>query len=194
MFQEWGATSARRSGRSWSFKHSSSDTSSPAPLFRRSSSTLLTRASSLLLPITSATLSITTTLLVSSSIFHIYQLICICTWNKAENLIICMDSVVQWGKAAMDPEPGRCRRTDGKKWRCSRDVVAGNKYCERHMHRGKNRSRKPVEPAATHGGEPNASSPSLGMSAASGGGAAPRFTLSGPDLIHHNHNRRFLSS
>lgn len=45
----------------------------------------------------------------------------------------------------MDPEPGRCRRTDGKKWRCSRDVVGGQKYCERHMHRGRNRSRKPVE-------------------------------------------------
>lgn len=55
----------------------------------------------------------------------------------------------------MDPEPGRCRRTDGKKWRCSRDVVAGQKYCERHMHRGRNRSRKPVEiptPAAASGG------------------------------------------
>ncbi|KAJ8754010.1 hypothetical protein K2173_001908 [Erythroxylum novogranatense] len=50
-----------------------------------------------------------------------------------------------WGRLAMDPEPGRCRRTDGKKWRCSRDVVAGQKYCERHVHRGRNRSRKPVE-------------------------------------------------
>ncbi|XP_041028826.1 growth-regulating factor 3-like [Juglans microcarpa x Juglans regia] len=49
------------------------------------------------------------------------------------------------GRAALDPEPGRCRRTDGKKWRCSRDVVAGQKYCERHAHRGRNRSRKPVE-------------------------------------------------
>ncbi|KAL2323125.1 hypothetical protein Fmac_027504 [Flemingia macrophylla] len=48
--------------------------------------------------------------------------------------------------AALDPELGRCRRTDGKKWRCSRDAVAGQKYCERHMHRGRNRSRKPVEP------------------------------------------------
>ncbi|KAI4364204.1 hypothetical protein MLD38_020329 [Melastoma candidum] len=50
-----------------------------------------------------------------------------------------------WGNASMDPEPGRCRRTDGKKWRCSRDVVPGQKYCERHVHRGRNRSRKPVE-------------------------------------------------
>lgn len=44
-----------------------------------------------------------------------------------------------------DPEPGRCRRTDGKKWRCSRDVAPNHKYCERHMHRGRPRSRKPVE-------------------------------------------------
>ncbi|KAK7392574.1 hypothetical protein VNO78_21017 [Psophocarpus tetragonolobus] len=50
-----------------------------------------------------------------------------------------------WGRAAADPEPGRCRRTDGKKWRCSKDAVAGQKYCERHMHRGRNRSRKHVE-------------------------------------------------
>jgi len=45
----------------------------------------------------------------------------------------------------MDPEPGRCRRTDGKKWRCSKNVVPDQKYCERHMHRGRQRSRKPVE-------------------------------------------------
>ena len=37
----------------------------------------------------------------------------------------------------MDPELGRCRRTDGKKWRCSKDVVPDQKYCERHMHRGR---------------------------------------------------------
>ncbi|CAN1185176.1 Growth-regulating factor 6 [Linum perenne] len=46
-----------------------------------------------------------------------------------------------------DPEPGRCRRTDGKKWRCSRDAVTDGKYCERHMNRGRHRSRKPVESA-----------------------------------------------
>nr|GEU92918.1 growth-regulating factor 1 [Tanacetum cinerariifolium] len=45
----------------------------------------------------------------------------------------------------IDPEPGRCRRTDGKKWRCSKPVHPEGKYCERHMHRGRNRSRKPVE-------------------------------------------------
>ncbi|XP_061347831.1 growth-regulating factor 9-like isoform X2 [Gastrolobium bilobum] len=45
----------------------------------------------------------------------------------------------------VDPEPYRCRRTDGKKWRCGKKVVPDQKYCERHMHRGRNRSRKPVE-------------------------------------------------
>ncbi|XP_060213702.1 growth-regulating factor 6-like [Lycium barbarum] len=49
----------------------------------------------------------------------------------------------------MDPEPGRCRRTDGKKWRCSKEAYADSKYCERHMHRGRNRSRKPVEVMTT---------------------------------------------
>ncbi|KAG6524710.1 growth-regulating factor 6-like [Zingiber officinale] len=44
-----------------------------------------------------------------------------------------------------DLEPGRCRRTDGKKWRCSRNAVADQKYCERHMNRGRHRSRKHVE-------------------------------------------------
>ncbi|XP_055827101.1 growth-regulating factor 7-like isoform X3 [Solanum dulcamara] len=44
-----------------------------------------------------------------------------------------------------DIEPGRCKRTDGKKWRCSRDVAPHQKYCERHMHRGRPRSRKHVE-------------------------------------------------
>ncbi|KAE8813605.1 growth-regulating factor 4-like [Hordeum vulgare] len=45
----------------------------------------------------------------------------------------------------VDPEPGRCRRTDGKKWRCAKEAFSDSKYCERHMHRGRNRSRKPVE-------------------------------------------------
>ncbi|KAK4351023.1 hypothetical protein RND71_030336 [Anisodus tanguticus] len=44
-----------------------------------------------------------------------------------------------------DLEPGRCKRTDGKKWRCSRDVAPNQKYCERHVHRGRPRSRKHVE-------------------------------------------------
>ncbi|RWW50023.1 hypothetical protein BHE74_00043753 [Ensete ventricosum] len=34
-----------------------------------------------------------------------------------------VSGVVSWGRCAVDSEPGRCRRTDGKKWRCSREVV-----------------------------------------------------------------------
>ncbi|KAG6425117.1 hypothetical protein SASPL_115541 [Salvia splendens] len=49
------------------------------------------------------------------------------------------------GFSNTDPEPGRCRRTDGKKWRCSQDAIMDHKYCERHMNRGRHRSRKPVE-------------------------------------------------
>ncbi|XP_022772936.1 growth-regulating factor 10-like [Durio zibethinus] len=48
-------------------------------------------------------------------------------------------------KNGLDPEPGRCRRTDGKKWRCSKEAVPDHKYCERHMHRGRQRSRKLAE-------------------------------------------------
>ncbi|CAK7324269.1 unnamed protein product [Dovyalis caffra] len=54
-----------------------------------------------------------------------------------------------------DLEPGRCRRTDGKKWRCSRDVAPDQKYCERHMHRGKPRSRKHVELNASNNNNSN---------------------------------------
>ncbi|KAL2345193.1 hypothetical protein Fmac_006478 [Flemingia macrophylla] len=95
-----------------------------------------------------------------------------------------------WGRGAMDPEPGRCRRTDGKKWRCSRDVVAGQKYCERHMHRGRNRSRKPVElPTPTN----NACDVgSLGLAASSSISSPPLASASfkSPfDLLHLNEQR-----
>ncbi|KAF7090444.1 hypothetical protein CFC21_111277 [Triticum aestivum] len=73
-------------------------------------------------------------------------------------------------RSSMEPEPGRCRRTDGKKWRCSRDVLQGHKYCERHVHRGRGRSRKPVEgaPAApAHSGSSTTAPPrAIGFSPA----------------------------
>ncbi|KAK3004048.1 hypothetical protein RJ639_018360 [Escallonia herrerae] len=87
-----------------------------------------------------------------------------------------------------DPEPGRCRRTDGKKWRCSRDAVADGKYCERHMNRGRHRSRKPVEGQTGHSvsGTTNTTTKSLPLSSTSasvvhGGGAS-----SGLGLSHHH--------
>ncbi|XP_009771979.1 growth-regulating factor 3-like [Nicotiana tabacum] len=98
-------------------------------------------------------------------------------------------ALMQSGRAAMDPEPGRCRRTDGKKWRCSRDVVAGQKYCERHVHRGRSRSRKPVEipTPAINGGKLNTSTNVShqnlpGHSAAT---STPHFSLSLPSPSIH---------
>ncbi|KAE8710439.1 Growth-regulating factor 5 [Hibiscus syriacus] len=67
----------------------------------------------------------------------------------------------------MDPEPGRCRRTDGKKWRCSKQAYSDSKYCERHMHRGKNRSRKPMEPRATTMANTSTATQSLSLSLSS---------------------------
>ncbi|CAA0824715.1 Growth-regulating factor 7 [Striga hermonthica] len=52
---------------------------------------------------------------------------------------------VGYSRNGASMEPGRCKRTDGKKWRCSRDVAPHQKYCERHLHRSRPRSRKPVE-------------------------------------------------
>ncbi|KAL5215450.1 hypothetical protein ABZP36_006851 [Zizania latifolia] len=68
----------------------------------------------------------------------------------------------------LDPEPGRCRRTDGKKWRCSKEAAPDSKYCERHMHRGRNRSRKPVEAqlVAPHSQQPPATAPAAAAAAA----------------------------
>ncbi|KAJ7966492.1 Growth-regulating factor [Quillaja saponaria] len=91
-----------------------------------------------------------------------------------------------------DPEPGRCRRTDGKKWRCSRDAVADQKYCERHMNRGRHRSRKPVEGQSGHAvtatGNTTATTPKLMSNASSsvsvavpGGGGATNSLA----LAHH---------
>ena len=73
-------------------------------------------------------------------------------------MFVCFNDVITggWGPFHLgfsnntDPEPGRCRRTDGKKWRCSRDAAADQKYCERHMNRGRHRSRKPVEGQPGH--------------------------------------------
>ncbi|KAF2541672.1 hypothetical protein F2Q68_00030026 [Brassica cretica] len=51
---------------------------------------------------------------------------------------------------AADMEPWRCKRTDGKKWRCSRSAVPDQKYCERHAHKSRPRSRKLVESSQHH--------------------------------------------
>ncbi|XP_059443497.1 growth-regulating factor 9-like [Corylus avellana] len=79
-------------------------------------------------------------------------------------------SPLSWDKKIRmdsDPEPGRCRRTDGKKWRCSNEAVPQKKYCERHMQRCRQRSRKLVEtsqPINTSAGVPPSSNTNLSIS------------------------------
>ncbi|GBG59922.1 hypothetical protein CBR_g66728 [Chara braunii] len=57
-------------------------------------------------------------------------------------------SANSWGQSepvvapADRSDANRCKRTDGKKWRCTKEVVPEQKYCERHMHRGRHRTRK----------------------------------------------------
>ncbi|KAM7274896.1 hypothetical protein ACFE04_016762 [Oxalis oulophora] len=92
----------------------------------------------------------------------------------------------------IDPEPGRCRRTDGKKWRCSKEAYPDSKYCERHMHRGKNRSRKPVElistttSTTTNSSSTNLNHPFLYSSRPSNGAG------SGLTRDHHDNNVQLL--
>ncbi|GJM96174.1 hypothetical protein PR202_ga12987 [Eleusine coracana subsp. coracana] len=61
------------------------------------------------------------------------------------SLLISISKSFRSSNRESDPEPGRCRRTDGKKWRCSKEAMAEHKYCERHINRNRHRSRKPVE-------------------------------------------------
>ena len=87
----------------------------------------------------------------------------------------------------IDPEPGRCRRTDGKKWRCSRDAHPDSKYCERHMIRRRYRSRKHVESQAA---PQSASSVGSDVVAAGSRGDSGSF----PSLpLHTNGNREGLN-
>ncbi|GLJ43556.1 hypothetical protein SUGI_0906120 [Cryptomeria japonica] len=104
-----------------------------------------------------------------------------------------------------DPEPGRCRRTDGKKWRCSRDAVPDQKYCERHMNRGRHRSRKPVEGqtanqtsggAANTGGAANNSSSATTTSLAAARSAANPANINATNnsISSNNNSNANLSS
>ncbi|KAG8048684.1 hypothetical protein GUJ93_ZPchr0009g1044 [Zizania palustris] len=75
-------------------------------------------------------------------------------WMELEHQALIYKHIVanapQGYTGSADSEPGRCRRTDGKKWRCSRDAVVDQKYCERHINRGRHRSRKHVEGQSSH--------------------------------------------
>ncbi|KAF8783939.1 hypothetical protein HU200_000113 [Digitaria exilis] len=104
----------------------------------------------------------------------------------------CYGAGATFGRKAEDPEPGRCRRTDGKKWRCSRESHGESKYCEKHIHRGKSRSRKPVETVVTSSAT-SAISPAaaayrpsaLSISPPRAPDSAPTFTLQHHQHLHH---------
>lgn len=76
----------------------------------------------------------------------------------------------------IDPEPGRCRRTDGKKWRCARDAHPDSKYCDRHMIRRRYRSRKPVESSSSS--SCSQSSSSVSATTSQGGSSGSTSTVS----------------
>lgn len=78
----------------------------------------------------------------------------------------------------IDPEPGRCRRTDGKKWRCSKDAHPNSKYCERHMNRSRYRSRKPVESQNTSQSLSTTVGVDIGGNGSSSGGGSASRSLS----------------
>ncbi|KAA8534781.1 hypothetical protein F0562_029777 [Nyssa sinensis] len=84
----------------------------------------------------------------------------------------------------IDPEPGRCRRTDGKKWRCSKEAYPDSKYCERHMHRGRNRSRKPVEVMTTSTNSSTTQTPTIPISSITKSSNSSTFTQS--NIISHS--------
>lgn len=93
----------------------------------------------------------------------------------------------------IDPEPGRCRRTDGKKWRCSKEAYPDSKYCERHMHRGRNRSRKPVEVnMSTNTTTPKTPPTAIPMIPSSICAKSPNYPS--PNSHYNNNNNNTLSS
>lgn len=107
-----------------------------------------------------------------------------CSASESLSFEFCF-SVGFYGKK-IDPEPGRCRRTDGKKWRCSRDAHPDSKYCDRHMIRRRYRSRKPVESSQTHSSSSAsaASSNSNPVAAAGGGGSVANVSATAAKNLH----------
>ena len=117
--EETGFHSLQLSGKSWSTKPSSSSTWRPASLSHPICSSPSTQPLSTLLSFPPSF----PTNMPKCFLF----LLCSVGWNYLQ---------MGYGRK-IDPEPRRCRRTDGKKWRFSKEAFPASKYCERHMHRGK---------------------------------------------------------
>ena len=101
-------------------------------------------------------------------------------WIQCDPSVVPAVSYYAYYGKKLDPEPWRCRRTDGKKWRCSKEAAPDSKYCERHMHRGRNRSRKPVETQLVPQSQPPATaaaSPAAPLAAAANGSSFQNHSL-----------------
>ena len=81
--------------------------------------------------------------------FFIKKLMLLCCFFIAVITVSGCNSSYLNDRNRIDLEPGRCRRTDGKKWRCKSAVLPGQKYCATHMHRGAKRRFADHEPVTT---------------------------------------------
>ncbi|XP_038996326.1 growth-regulating factor 8-like [Hibiscus syriacus] len=109
---------------------------------------------------------------------------------------VSMKGVLEMGFSSnsSDPEPWRCRRTDGKKWRCSRDVAPDQKYCERHSHKSRPRSRKPVE-LPNHSSNNNSNDHKmLTLKNMASDGSGTKQPHQSPHFTSHNNDVRLFTS
>lgn len=126
--------------------------------------------------------------------------------NSMTNLRVLfqINDAVGWGCYQMgfgrkpDPEPGRCRRTDGKKWRCSKEAYPDSKYCEKHMHRGRNRARKSLDQNQTTTpltspslSFPNNNIPSPTLSSSSFSSSSTNYSASSSSMDAYSNSNRF---
>eukprot|EP00898_Chlorokybus_atmophyticus_P003843 jgi/Chlat1/445/Chrsp103S00943 len=95
---------------------------------------------------------------------------------------------------ASDTSATRCRRTDGKRWRCSREVMPDQKYCILHIHRGKHRDRR-GDQSMSHAPSledslvsPTASVMSIGMKTMSEPVHRPQIESPAARISSHNEN------
>ncbi|EFJ26904.1 hypothetical protein SELMODRAFT_412762 [Selaginella moellendorffii] len=87
----------------------------------------------------------------------------------------------------LDAEPGRCRRTDGKKWRCARPIVPDQKYCERHINRGRHKKKSSAATAAAVAAAAAATTGGGGMGRVSSTTSTSTSTSSTSGIIASSH-------
>lgn len=63
------------------------------------------------------------------------------------NTVVVNSNAVCKNRGITVEEPQRCKRTDGKRWRCSKEAIPQKKYCGSHINRGSKRGRSSSEAA-----------------------------------------------